>query len=187
MMNILSKGIEMTYEIYCYKSNLFAPDLNEAQNATLMKDAESNGNANSKKIQIIMALRKFNPKLDSYLMPGYNNLKTIKNIKESHIVLISPKGDFATQITILNNWVLFSIPYWYSDTTASEVFRQTDQYLNIIRQTVYYYVYDPQAQKAYDPWNENFDALTLYIKTSKIIEQDKSEKAKHRVRWNNKN
>jgi hypothetical protein len=179
-MNLLSKEMEMTYDIYCYKSDLFAPDLNEAQNVTLMKDQKSNSNADSDKFKIIMALRKFNPKLDSYFMDGYNNLKINKTINDTHIALNMPKGEFATQITILNHCVLLSIPYWYSDNKANDVFKQTNEYIKIIRQAVCYYVYDPQAHKAYDPWNELHDALPQYENIYKMLQRNKSEKARRR-------
>ncbi len=85
--NLLSKKIEMTYDIYCYKSTLFAADLNEAQKVPLMKDQKSDSVTNGDKFKIIMALRKFNPKIDSCFMPGYNNLKINTIINDTHIVL----------------------------------------------------------------------------------------------------
>ena len=110
----------MSYDIYCYKSRLNRPDLEEAQSA-IEVDEETETNSDSEtKLKIAKALTEYNPRLESFDFDYHEIAKlqgtTIDEAKKafSHIELNTPEGDLATQITVFDNNVSITVPYWYS-------------------------------------------------------------------------
>ncbi len=171
----------MSYDIYCYKSRLDRPDLEEAQNA-IEVDAEEETNSDPEtKLKIAKALVEYNPRLE-YFEIDYQEIAklqktTIEESKKtfSHIELNAPEGDLAIQITIFDNNVSVTVPYWYSGDKAREVFDKIYHYTRIIRQISGYYVYDPQIDKVFDPLTENLFGLDVYQSMTDQVEKMRTE------------
>lgn len=170
----------MSYDIYCYKSNLNRPDLEEAQAIMEIEEEETIADPETKQ-KIVKALIDYNPKLEIFEF-NYEEIARLKGIsideaKEAfdHIELNTPEEDLATQITIFDNTVSITVPYWYSGDKAAEVFNTISEYAKVIRQTVGYFVYDPQTDKVFDPLNENVFALDIYENMTNQVEKMKSE------------
>jgi len=169
----------MSYDIYCYKSKLDRPDLDEAiavieidEDEVVISDPET-------KLRIAKALIDYNPRLESFDF-DYEEIAKFRGLnvdqaKEAfdHIELNTPEGDFATQITIFDNNVSITVPYWYSGNESNEVFNMIQEYAKIIRKTAGYFVYDPQTEQVLDPLTENIVGLNVYQNTTTQVEQMK--------------
>jgi hypothetical protein len=175
----------MSYDLYCYKSQLGRPDIDEAQ-IVVEADEEENDNQPDPelKLKIAKALIDFNPRLESFEF-DYDEIAKLQGInkeeakeKFDHIELNTPETDLATQITIFDNNVSITIPYWYSGNKAKEVFEKVIEYTKIIREKAGYFVYDPQTETAYDPMTKNFDGLVIYTNMTKEVDSVKTEQAK---------
>lgn len=87
----------------------------------------------------------------------------------------TPEGELATQITIYGDTVSITVPYWYSGDEAKEVFKNITKYAKVIRQAVGYFVYDPQAEKVFDPLNESIFGLDIYQNMTEQVYKLKKE------------
>jgi hypothetical protein len=171
----------MSYDIYCYKSKLDRPDLEEAQSVIEVDEETETHSDPATKLKIAKALTEYNPRLESFDF-DYHEISKLQGItideakKEfSHIELNSPEGDLATQITIFDNNVSITVPYWYSGDNAKEVFDKIFDYTKVIRQTAGYFVYDPQIDKVFDPLTENIFGLDVYQSMTAQVEKMKTE------------
>ena len=171
----------MSYDLYCYKSQLDRPDLEEAQTA-MEVDEDNEVEADPEtKLKIAKALLDYNPRLESFEFDFEEIAKlqgtSVKEAKEKfdHIELNTPEGDLATQITIFDNNVSITVPYWYSGDKAEDVFKKVTDYTKIIRQTAGYFVYDPQTENVYDPLTQDFDGLAVYQSMTGQVEQLSNE------------
>lgn len=174
----------MSYDIYCYKSKLDRPDLEEAQNAIEVNEETEIISDPETKRKIAKALTLYNPRLESFDFDYQEIAKqegtTIDEAKKvfSHIELNTPEGDFATQITIFDNNVSITVPYWYSGDNAREVFDKIYDYTKVIRQTAGYFVYDPQIDKVFDPLKENIFEVDIYKSTTEQVDKMRTEQMK---------
>ncbi len=173
----------MSYDIYCYKSRLDRPDLEEAQTAIEVDDETETISDPETKQKIVKALIEYNPRLESFDF-DYQEIAKLQGISIdeakkafSHIELNTPEGDLATQITIFDNNVSITVPYWYSGDKATEVFDKISNYAKIIRQAVGYFVYDPQTDKVFDPLTENIFGLDVYQSMTGQVEKMKTEQS----------
>lgn len=171
----------MSYDIYCYKSKLDRPDLEEAQSAIEVDEETETNSDPETKLKIAKALTEYNPRLESFDF-GYQEIAklqeiTIDEAKKafSHIELNTPEGDLATQITIFDNNVSITVPYCYSGDKAREVFDKIYDYTKVIRQTAGYFVYDPQIDKVFDPLTENIFGLDVYQSMTGQVKKMKTE------------
>lgn len=173
----------MSYDLYCYKSKLGRPDLEEAKAVIEVEEDEENQEKEdvlsdpATKLKIAKALLEFNTRLESFDF-DYNEIAELQSIsvdeaKEQfdHIELNTTEGDLATQITIFDNNVSITIPYWYSGEKAKSVFDKVGEYTKIIHKTAGYFVYDPQTENAYDPSTNNFDGLEVYTSVTDEVEK----------------
>jgi hypothetical protein len=167
----------MSYDIYCYKSKIGRPDLDEAHQA--IESEESNTTTDldiqQKKLDIAKALTDFNPKFKAFKF-DYSEISRLQNItieeakaRYNHIELNPPEEELFTQITIFDNNVSLTIPFWYSRDIAKLVFKNVTEYLKIIRSTAGYLVYDPQTEQVFDPLTSDFDGLDIYIQTTEHV------------------
>ena len=170
----------MSYDIYCYKSKLDRPNLEEAQAIMELEEEESSSDPETK-LKIAKVLIDYNPKFESFEFDHEEISKlqgtSIDEAKKAfdHIELNTPDGDLATQITIFGDTVSITVPYWYSGDQANEVFNNINEYAKVIRQTVGYFVYDPQTDKVFDPLNDNIFELDLYKSMTDQVEKMKTE------------
>src|SRR4051812_24569603 len=131
----------MSYDLYCYKSKLGRPDVEEVQSAIEVDEGNEVEADPETKLKIARALIDHNPRLDSFEF-DYNEIAKLQGMsvedakkKFDHIELNTPEGDLATQITIFDNNVSITVPYWYSGNKSEEVFKKVKDYTKIIRQT----------------------------------------------------
>ena len=174
----------MSYDLYCYKSHLGRPDLLEAQNAIEFDDYDKLGFDPEVKLKIAKVLTDFNPRLESFQF-DYEEIANLQGIsvekareKFDHIELNTPEGDLATEITIYGRFVSITVPYWYSEDNAGDVFKKISDYTKIIRQAVGYFVYDPQLENVYDPLIQDFNGLAVYQSTTEVVQQKMNEKSR---------
>jgi hypothetical protein len=178
----------LSYDIYCYKSQLGRPDIDEAQSVIEVEENDENEVVESDpatKLKIAKALFDFNPRFESFEF-DFKEITELQKIsveeakeKFNHIELNSLEGDLATQITIFDNNVSITIPYWYSGEKAKTVFDKVSEYTKLIQKTVGYFVYVPQTENVYDPSINNFDCLEVYTSMTIKVEKLKTEKTKN--------
>jgi hypothetical protein len=164
----------MSYDIHCYRSKIGKPDLEEAQESMEVDDSESEEQS-AVKFDIAKALTDFNPRLEAFKL-DYNEIAKLHDIavedakaQFNYIELNPPDGDLVIQITINNDNVSLTIPYWYGDEQARQVFKYLMEYLRIIRKTSGYFVYDPQTDQVFDPLTTDLEGLDIYLQTTKNI------------------
>src|SRR5688572_5928439 len=116
----------MSYDIFCYRSELGRPDEDEADSvieADNDKWKKKAGDA-SKKFDIVKALITCNPRLKAFDF-DYEKISNLSSVtpdeakdKFDHIELNPQEGDIAIQLTIYDNHVFITVPYWYQNDQA---------------------------------------------------------------------
>ena len=161
----------MSYDLYCYKSKLGTPDIDEA--IAVIEAGEEDITACAQpdtvtKLKIAKALIDLNPRLESFDF-DYDEIAKIQGISVDkakhdfdHIELNTPEGDLATQITIFDNNVSITVPYWYTGDKAQQVFEKVNGYARVVKQVTGYFVYDPQTEEVYDPTTSSGEGLAAY-------------------------
>lgn len=157
----------MSYNLYCYRSRAGKPDAEEAKK--VIEESETAPPQNNKlKEKIAGALVNYNSKLERF-ENNYEEIAKARGIsveeakqRFQNIELNKPDGNMVVQITI-DNYVTIAVPYWYMGDKAMKIFREVDNYTKVVARTVGYFVYDPQSGKAYDPRNNDFSDLDLYV------------------------
>jgi len=152
----------MSYDLYCYRATSGVPDGAEARALVeAINAAEEAGDAkptpSRTKETITAALIEHNSRLERFKF-DYDKIAESQKISEDearsryqHVELNPPEGDLAIQLTVYDNHVFISIPYWYRGSTADQVFSECSEYLRIIRRTAGFFAYDPQTDIAFDP------------------------------------
>jgi len=163
----------MSYDIYCYQSDLGYPDVDEATHLTSDEDEEIISDDQVATIdKIAKALADYNPDFNRFQF-DFTQIAVLQciTVEEAqrqfrHAELNTSEGALVTQIQIMGSSALITIPYWYTGNSAAMVFEKVNQYLKIIRKEAGYLVFDPQTGKAYDPEKEDIDGLFLYTATT---------------------
>ena len=172
----------MSYDIYCYKSKLGRPDEEEAD-AVISNDndkwAVKDKDAVTK-LAIVKGLIELNPRLQAFDF-DYGEIAqltatTIDEVKSKfdHIELNpvnAPTQDLAVQLTVFDNHVFISVPYWYKDQKAEQLFIEINCYIKAIRRIAGYLVYDPQTGEVFDPAENSLHGLTKYLSISENLEE----------------
>lgn len=83
-----------------------------------------------------------------------------------------PKGDPAIQLTVYDNHVFITVPYWYQDEAADEVFTTLKAYINVIHDTAGYFVYDPQTGQSFDPSVMDLEGLNKYLSVTEYLSEN---------------
>lgn len=168
----------MSYDLYCYKQNTSSPSLKDASrflkdlnNSNTRKEIKSPAIKNT----IVAGLIKANPRFEKFSL-DYDKIAEFENstieeakAKYTYIELNLPECDSAIQITVEDDYVHISIPYWYGDGQSKPVFKELIEYLRIIQNIAGYMVYDPQTSRFFDPVNEEYVDQTVYQRTVQII------------------
>lgn len=156
------KCCSMSYDLYCYRSALGDPNSAEAEALveainTAEEAGEKKPTSSDTKEKITAALIAHNPRLEPFKF-DYSKIAEFQKISEDearssyqHVELNPPEGDLAIQLTVYDDHVFISIPYWYQGSKADQVFSQCSQYLRVIRRTAGFFAYDPQTGIAFDP------------------------------------
>jgi len=166
----------MSYDIYCYRSTLGYPDVDEASDIIDNEyDWDENEARPATKLAIVKALTTFNPKLEAFDF-DYGAIaeltqQTIEEAKEKfdHIELNPPEGGLAIQLIVYDNYVFITIPYWYKGEQAKQVMTNVKSYIDIICKQPGYFVYDPQIDVALDTGKTDYDPLAQYLPTSEYV------------------
>ena len=157
----------MSYDVYCYRAESGTPDVEEAEAfiEEIEEQEEAGGSAVASSVTreaIVAALLGHNPRLERFEF-DYRQIAAIRKISESeararyqYAQLTPPEGDLAIQLTVHEDHVFISIPYWYKGGAADPVFSALTGYVRVIGETVGFFVYDPQTGKAFDPQNADF-------------------------------
>jgi hypothetical protein len=171
----------MSYDLYCYRSALGKPNLEEAQRVTDDEKAEEDLHPDDgTKLTISKALMSFNPWLEIFELDDDKIAKpagiSAEDTKQqlSLVELNTTDGELATQITIFNNYLIIAVPYLYLGRQAKSIFDQIAEYTKIIYNTTGYFVYDPQTEKVYNPATHHFDGLKVF---RWMMDDEKNNKA----------
>lgn len=158
----------MSYDIYCYKPKSKNPSLEEAVNIIESYEYEDElmeTSSLAQKKQLADVLITCNPRLEVFNL-DYNEIAKLENstveeakAKYTYIELNPPEEDLAIQLTIDDNRVSITIPYWYEGDKINRIFHELLRYLKVINKEAGYFVYDPQINEAFDP--EKVDVLNL--------------------------
>src|SRR5437764_10278394 len=152
----------MSYDLYCYRAASDAPNSAEAQALVeAINAAEEAGDmkatASGTKERITAALVAHDPRLEPFEF-DYSKIAEFHKISEDeacsryeHVELNPPEGDLAIQLTVYDDHVFISIPYWYRGSKADQVFSRCSEYIRVIRRTAGFFAYDPQTDTAFDP------------------------------------
>ncbi len=169
----------MSYDIYCYKSKFGKPDEEEADRvvgADNDKWAKKECNPEMK-LAIVKALKAYNPRLETFDFDFSEIAKlTATTIQEAqrkfnHIELNPPVGDIAIQLTVYDNSVFITVPYWYQDEKARHLFSDIKSYIKVISETAGYFVWDPQTGQIFDPADAGFEGLNQYLFISEHLDE----------------
>jgi len=151
----------VSYDLYCYRATSSFPEVAEARALIeAINAAEEAGDAKPPSLTketITAALIDHNPRLERFKF-DYEKMAESQKISEDearsryqYVELNPPEGDLAIQLTVYDDHVFISIPYWYRGLTADQVFSECSAYLRIIRRTAGFFTYDPQTDIAFDP------------------------------------
>lgn len=168
----------MSYDIYSYRPSSERPNIEEAQAIMDAEEADnSRDDPEAREITrtIATAFRTFNPRLEEFIF-DYSEIAKFGKISEqaaraqyNHIELNPPEGDLAIQVEIHWDHVSYGIPYWYTGTKAEQVFAQLLNYLKLAKETVGFFAYDPQADRAFDPTQTVMLDSSQYSQMSKRL------------------
>jgi len=152
----------MSYDLYCYRANSATPNAAEAEALVeAINAAEEAGStqqtSSDTKERITAALIEHNPRLEPFKCDYIKIAESLKipeaeaRSRYQHVELNPPEGYLAIQLTVYDDHVFLSIPYWYHGSKADQVFSHLSEYLRIIRETAGFFAYDPQTGIAFDP------------------------------------
>jgi hypothetical protein len=164
----------MSYDIYCYKSKNGKPDEDEADlviEADNDKWAKKDKDA-ATKLAIVKNLIAFDSKLEAidFKYGDISNL-SVNIIEENEkqfarIEINTSESEPTIQLSIFDNHILITVPFFYKDNEAKKIFNNITSYIKIISDTAGYFVSDPQTGQVFDPSENEFDGLNKYLSVS---------------------
>jgi hypothetical protein len=184
----------MSYDLYCYRSVSGVPDVGEAQAIVeAINAAEEAGDSkptfSQTRERITAALIEHNPRLEQFKF-DYTKIAESQKLSEDearlryqHAELNPPEGDLAIQLTVHDDHVFISIPYWYRGAEANQVFLQCSDYLRVIRRTAGFFAYDPQTDIAFDPENTELRDHQRYEEVVRELPKIATEASKAKKPW----
>jgi hypothetical protein len=184
----------MSYDLYCYRASSGLPNVAEARALVEAINAadeagDTKPTTDDTKERITAALIGHNPRLERFEF-DYGKIAESQKISEDearsryqHAELNPPEGDPAIQLTVYDDHVFISIPYWYSGSAADTVFSQCSNYLRVIRRTAGFFAYDPQTDTAFDPENTELRDHQQYEDVVKELPKIAAEAVKGDKPW----
>lgn len=159
----------MTYDILCYKPITDQPSVEEARRILEAGDEfprlERVPDPNEK-WNVAAALVRFDPRLQPVKLDREKLATTGVDPGEKaefkNIELNNFSTHLSIQLEIFEDSVGVTVPYWFEGPDADQVFTLVSDYLRVIRETMGYFVYDPQAEVAFDPAKTEFRNLHDY-------------------------
>ncbi len=156
----------MSYDIFCYKSKIGVPDVEEAQIVIEREDERENMVQGAKlsdlKLSIVNALMSYNSNLEVFGISDGEVDDDFKSIEIEHTEV-----EFNLQIFIHDDMVSFNLPYHLNSKKAESIFHFINEYIKIIGKTAGYFVFDPQLGLAYDPTQAQHNGLNKYLAVRK--------------------
>ena len=156
----------MSFDIYSYHSSLEKPDSVEAQsiiegNGSVFGNATFTESYKNKSIQILKECN-----------PGLLAFEPSKQLSDSmdFVELNPPEEEPVIQITVFDDHVCFSIPYWYKGDEARNAMGRLKEYVDSLAKGLGYFVYDPQDGAVLNPLVNSFDKLDVYLSSTDTIE-----------------
>ena len=184
----------MSYDLYCYRPVSATPDVSEARvivegiNAA-EEVGDSRATSSETRERITAALIEHNPRLQRFRF-DYAKIAESQRISEDeahsryqHAELNPPEGDLAIQLTVYDDHVLISVPYWYRGSQADQVFSHCSHYLRVIRKTAGFFAYDPQTDTVFDPENTELRDHRRYEEIVKELPKVAPEASKPEKPW----
>jgi hypothetical protein len=156
----------MSYDLYCYRPKSDTPNATEAEALIESLNADEEGGIVTTsslvtREKLVAALVEHNPRLEPFRI-DYAKIAESQNISEAeararfrHVELNAPEGDLAVQLTVYDDHVFITIPYWYQGEAADRVFKELSGYLRVAREAAGLFAYDPQTGVAFDPAKTN--------------------------------
>jgi hypothetical protein len=184
----------MSYDLYCYKPTSDIPILAEAESIVdQISEAEESGAAvessSATREAIAAALLSHNPRLERFQF-DYREIASSLEVSVAeararfqYAELTPPEGDLAIQLTVHNDHVFISIPYWYRGSRADEVFSQLSEYLRVIQAVAGFFTYDPQTSSVFDPRNSDPPDHREYDKVMRELPNIVAATSKPKKSW----
>lgn len=165
----------MSYDIYCYRSATGIPeddDPNAVIEADTDKWAKKEKNA-ARKLGIVRALINFDSNLEAIDFKFGDiaklSIDTIEKEKDRFArIEINTKDNVELALSVYDNHVHISIPYFTQLESAVRIFRSFQLYIKIIRDVAGYFVFDPQTGEIFDPLKSEFEGLRKYLSIVKM-------------------
>jgi len=176
----------MSYDIYCYKSPSNSLNTDEVDSII---ESDQNRYVFSDKVpsykeRAIALLKAYNPRLTSSQITSQSEREDRKIIR--HVELNPAVGDPIIQVTVYDNHVFFSIPYWYEGAEAEKLMGILKGYIRVLREELGFFVYDPQTGEVYDPAENDYDGLEKYLEVGNHLEDiigENKEQSKNKKPW----
>jgi len=167
----------MSYDIFCYKSNLKHPDIDDASqvieddNDIWVKKPYNY----EMKIAVEKALLGIDPALigfDYDLLAKKKN-KSAEDVKKEFLKfeLNAAYGESEVHVEVFDYHVAIAVPFIYQGDIAKTVFEKLKLYIKVVNETAGYFVYDPQTGQVFDPAENEFDGLNKYLLVSESTEE----------------
>ena len=184
----------MSYDLYCYRAASGVPNVAEAEALVeAINAAEEAGDtkptSSDTKERITAALIEHNPRFERFKFDFSKIAESLKisedeaRLRYQHIELNPPEGDLAIQLTVYDDHVFISIPYWYQGSRADQVFSQLSEYIRVIRETAGFFAYDPQTGIAFDPRQTHLREHQQYDKVVRDLPKIAAEAIKSGKPW----
>ena len=109
---------------------------------------------------------------------GYQEIASLESITEEearikyrHLELNGREDGNGIQITLFDDSVTITVPYWHKREKAKAVFEEIWEYMKIIQEETNYLIYDPQLEMTLNLSSGFSAALRLYKTTARWSEE----------------
>ncbi|RAJ10723.1 hypothetical protein LX64_00329 [Chitinophaga skermanii] len=161
----------MSHAIFCYKSLVGKPIKEEA--LLLIKlHLETLGHCEKNvpmQHRIVRALETINPSLETIQL-NHEAIAVQQSITleeaeylYDHIDLNTPPHETPVSLSILHHMVSIRVGNWPKGAASDKLIIDLGRYIKAIREVAGYFVYDPQLDTVFDPAENNFQRLKLYM------------------------
>ena len=154
-------GFRVSYDLLLFRA---VPGVGLLEAATAVMESEQDDvnpgpidpTAEARKRALESALRALNPSLESFVF-DYAEIAEMENVTEAearrrwrHIEMNGPEDGNGIQITLDDESVSVTVPYWHRGNEARAVWSEIWMYLGALEQAGTFHTYDPQLGRIVD-------------------------------------
>ena len=164
---------KMSYDLHLLRLSATADPLAEAQAIVSKEEEDINPGPpiqekEERKRRLAALLIQKNPSFEPFqfgfteIAKKYNWTDAEARMRFRHIELNEPDGSNGIQITLYDDKVDITVPYWHQPETAESVFAEIWRYLEILVCNGNFAVYDPQLDRLLDLASDQPEVLCRY-------------------------